>query len=41
MKNGKVFQDGSKRDILTESSLGNLFGVPVSVIERDGFYHMW
>jgi iron complex transport system ATP-binding protein len=41
MKDGKVFQDGPKREMLTESRLADLFGVPVNVIERDGFYHMW
>jgi len=41
MKAGKVFRDGPKREMLTEERLGELFGLPVSVSERDGFYHMW
>ncbi len=41
MKDGKVFRDGPKREMLTEGRLGELFGVPVSVSERDGFFHMW
>ena len=41
MKDGKVFRDGPKREMLTEERLGELFGVPVGVTEHDGFYHMW
>lgn len=41
MKDGKVFRDGPKREMLTEGRLGELFGVAVSVTERDGFFHMW
>ena len=41
MKNGKVYRDGAKTEILTEPHLSDLFGVPVSVVQRDGFYHMW
>ncbi len=41
MKNGRVFQDGPKREMLTGEKLGELFGIPVEVVERDGFYHMW
>jgi len=41
MRNGKVFSDGPKREMLTERHLSELFGVAVSVTEHDGFYHMW
>ena len=41
MRNGKVFQDGPKREMLTAERLSELFGMPITVEERDGFYHMW
>ena len=41
MKQGRVFRDGSTRDTLTSANLTELFGVPVEVAERDGFYNVW
>jgi iron complex transport system ATP-binding protein len=41
MRGGKVFQDGPKREMLTAERLSELFGMPITVEERDGFYHMW
>ena len=41
MRNGKVFQDGPKREMLTAERLSELFGMPITVEQRDGFYHMW
>ena len=41
MRNGKVFADGSKEEILTGARLSELFGIPVEVERRDGFFHMW
>ena len=41
LRGGKVFHDGPKREVLTPEILGSLFGIPVEVVERDGFYHMW
>ncbi|HEU0120947.1 MAG TPA: ATP-binding cassette domain-containing protein [Bryobacteraceae bacterium] len=41
MKNGKLFRDGPKTEILTPGTLSELFGIPVGVEIRDGFYHMW
>ena len=38
MKNGQIFRDGPKRKILTSLSLSELFGVPIEVIQRDGYY---
>ena len=41
MREGRIFADGPKRDLLTEDRLSKLFGVPVTVAQRDGFYHVW
>ena len=38
MKNGQVFHDGPKEEVLGSSSLSKLFGVPIEVIKRDGYY---
>jgi hypothetical protein len=36
-----VVADGAKRELLTDESLERLFGMPVKVAERDGYYHVW
>ena len=41
LREGRIFADGPKRDLLTEDRLGQLFGVPVTVAQRDGLYHVW
>jgi iron complex transport system ATP-binding protein len=41
LRHGRIFADGPKRDLLTEDRLGQLFGVPVTVAQRDGLYHVW
>ncbi len=38
MKNGQVFRDGPKEDVLGSSSLSQLFDMPIEVIQRDGYY---
>ena len=40
MKNGRVWRDGPKKDLLRADLLGELFGVEVELVERDGFYHL-
>jgi len=40
MRNGRVHRDGPKREILTAAPLAELFGIPVEVLERDGYYHV-
>ena len=40
LKNGRVFRDGGKGQILTASLLGELFRRPVELLEREGFYHL-
>jgi iron complex transport system ATP-binding protein len=41
LREGKIFADGPKRELLTEQRLAQFFGVPVSVVQRDGYYHVW
>jgi iron complex transport system ATP-binding protein len=41
LREGTVFADGPKRDILTSERLSEAFRVPVEVRERDGYYNAW
>ena len=41
IKNGRVFQDGKKTDVLTSSSLSALFDVPLQVAVANGFYQVF
>lgn len=41
MRAGRLVADGPKREVLTEDVLARLFGLPVAVTERDGYYHLW
>jgi iron complex transport system ATP-binding protein len=41
IRDGRVFRDGAKTDLLTAPLLGELFRTPVQVVRRDGFYHLW
>lgn len=41
LRQGRVFADGPKNEILTTERLTALFGLPVEVTRRDGYYHVW
>lgn len=41
LRQGTIFADGPKAELLTEGHLSGLFGVPVSVAEHNGYYHVW
>ena len=41
MSGGKVVRDGAKIDTLTAANLATLFGVPVELAQRDGYYNCW
>jgi iron complex transport system ATP-binding protein len=41
MRNGAVFKDGAKRDVLTGPNLSELFQLPVRVEEHNGYFHTW
>lgn len=40
MRTGRVYRDGAKEEVLRAGPLSELFGVPVEVIEKDGYYHV-
>jgi iron complex transport system ATP-binding protein len=41
LRGGRVFADGAKAEVLTAERLTELFKVPVELVQRDGYYHMW
>ena len=41
LREGAVLLDGAKREVLRSESLSSIFGVPVEVVEREGFFHVW
>lgn len=41
LREGRVFLDGPKREVLTAATLRSLFGLDVQFDERDGYYLMW
>jgi iron complex transport system ATP-binding protein len=40
MRGGRVYCDGPKEQVLRPGPLSELFGIPVEVIERGGYYHV-
>jgi iron complex transport system ATP-binding protein len=40
ISDGRIHGDGPKEQALTASALSSLFGIPVEVLERDGYYHV-
>ena len=41
LRQGRIFADGAKPEMLTTGRLTELFGLPVEVARRDGYYHLW
>jgi iron complex transport system ATP-binding protein len=41
LREGRVFADGAKSKLLTTKRLTELFGLPVKLARRDGYYHLW
>jgi iron complex transport system ATP-binding protein len=41
MNRGRIIADGPTREVLIESRLAELFGIPVQLSERDGYYNLW
>ncbi len=41
LRKGRVFADGAKSELLTTERLTELFGLPVELARRDGYYHLW
>ena len=38
IRGGRIHGDGPKEEALTATALGRLFGIPVKVLERDGYF---
>lgn len=41
MREGRIVADGSKKELLTEEKLGELFGGEIHLVERDGYFNAW
>jgi iron complex transport system ATP-binding protein len=41
LRRGRIFADGAKSELLTTERLTQLFGLPVELARRDGYYHLW
>jgi iron complex transport system ATP-binding protein len=41
LRQGRIFADGPKGALLTEQRLREFFGIPVRVVQQDGYYHVW
>ncbi len=41
IRDGQVFRDGKKEEILTDANLSELFSLPVKVLENEGYYQAW
>jgi iron complex transport system ATP-binding protein len=41
LQNGRIFADGDKQQLLSAERLSQLFGLPVELARRDGYYHLW
>jgi iron complex transport system ATP-binding protein len=40
LKDGRVFRDGAKDELLTSDTLSELFNLRVEVVRRDGYFHL-
>ncbi|MBB6146691.1 iron complex transport system ATP-binding protein [Silvibacterium bohemicum] len=41
MREGRIFADGTKAELITAQKLQELFGVEVTLTQRDGYWHHW
>jgi iron complex transport system ATP-binding protein len=41
IRQGRLFLDGPKEHILTAANLTELFDMPVELVVRDGYFHIW
>jgi iron complex transport system ATP-binding protein len=41
MRDGRIVADGSKRELLTEARLSELFGRAIAMTERGGYWNAW
>ena len=41
LKEGRIFKDGMKFEVLTSENLSSLYGLSLEVVRRDGYYYVW
>ncbi len=41
MSKGRIVADGLKHDVLQSENLSSLFGTPVEIASKNGYYHLW
>jgi iron complex transport system ATP-binding protein len=41
LREGRILADGAKQEILTAEHLTALFGVPVRLVQQDGYFHLY
>ncbi len=41
IRSGRVQADGRKEELLNPEQISRIFGVPVEIAHRDGYYHLW
>ena len=41
MRDGRIFADGAKEELITAEKLRELFGVEVTLTRRNGYWHSW
>jgi len=41
MRDGRIVADGSKRELITERRLSDLFGREIAMTERGGYWNAW
>jgi iron complex transport system ATP-binding protein len=41
LRDGRIAADGPKERVLTTEMLGDVFGLPVEISQRAGYYHLW
>lgn len=41
IREGRIFADGPKAELLQAERLQQLFGVPLDLVQRDGYWHSW
>jgi iron complex transport system ATP-binding protein len=41
LRDGRIVADGPKERVLTREMLGDVFGLPVEISQRGGYYHLW
>jgi len=41
MRSGRIVADGPRHELITAAQLRELFGVEVTLTERDGYWHSW